>query len=219
MLFLGTIAYCQPKLSLDKSVMDLGTIYQGKTVTTSISLRNAGNAPLKIQDISTSCGCTTVKWPLKVLAPAGREVVDVSFNSTGFEGQLTKEVFIRSDDPLSSSAVVTLNVTVKTILQPRDTMYNLWLGNAAIGIAVKKIFFYHNISEQPLAITGGSSTASDVAVKVPAVTLKPGEEGSAELVITATKEGYTQSDFQISCSNKNQQALVLRVTYIGVKSP
>lgn len=218
-LIASAIASSQPRLFIDKTTLNLGTVYQGGVVNTTIPIKNIGNTPLKIIDISTSCGCTTVKQPQKELPPAGSTKLEVAFNSTGFDGVLTKEVFIRSNDATSPSAVVTLNITVKTDLQPTDRTYNLWLGNAIIGTPVRKKISYRNISDQSIGIVAGSSASSDVSVVALATTLMPNEEGSSEIVVTATKEGYTQSEFQISLSSKNQQALIMRVTYIGVKAP
>ncbi|MGB2868226.1 MAG: DUF1573 domain-containing protein, partial [Bacteroidota bacterium] len=51
----------QPKLSLDKMEVDMGVIYSGTKKVSRFTVKNIGNQPLKILEVTPSCGCTTVK--------------------------------------------------------------------------------------------------------------------------------------------------------------
>ncbi len=206
----------QPKLSLENSNFNLGTIYQGQTKKITILIRNSGTNDLIIKDVEAPCGCTTVTKPQKTLPPSERSNIDVEFNSTGFQGEEKKQVIIESNDPQSPSVVINLQCFVKTEIEPTDKMYNVWLGNIVVGSSVKKILSLKNISSQTLMLSKPNSNSQNLVINIDKSTIKPNEIANPELIVTALSAGYTQSEFQINLSSKNQPSLVMKVTYIGV---
>jgi Protein of unknown function (DUF1573) len=209
-------AISQPRLTLEKSTIDLGAIYQGDIKMVSLSMRNSGTDTLIISDVSTSCGCTTVKKPKRDLAPFEQTNLEVQYNSTGFQGQVTKLITILSNDFLDARATVTLKALVKTELEPVDRTYNVWFGNVTIDRPEKKQISYKNVSSQPLRISGAESRSRDVTVLSGPMLLQPNETGTADLIVTASKAGYGVADFKINFESKNQRSLNMKVTYVGV---
>jgi len=49
-------------IQVDKTVYDFGTIRKGSANPAIFTITNTGNHPLIISHVSTSCGCTNVKW-------------------------------------------------------------------------------------------------------------------------------------------------------------
>lgn len=61
------------KIRIDKQAISLGDFSWQKEQKVVFSVKNIGNAPLVIQNINTSCGCTTVSYS-KEPVPPGKEI-------------------------------------------------------------------------------------------------------------------------------------------------
>ncbi|MDR0693805.1 MAG: DUF1573 domain-containing protein [Prevotellaceae bacterium] len=94
-LLAGAIAAVQAQetIKFDKSVHDFGNVpEEGGAVTYSFEFTNTGNAPLIVQDVAASCGCTTPGWTKEPVAPGGRGYVKATFTPSGavsFDKSLT----------------------------------------------------------------------------------------------------------------------------------
>jgi hypothetical protein len=58
----------QPVL-VEPSCFDCGVLRQGETAKAKFRLTNAGSAPLKIKEVLSHCGCTSIGVPKKPIAP------------------------------------------------------------------------------------------------------------------------------------------------------
>jgi hypothetical protein len=94
MLAGATIAVqAQETIKFDKTVHDFGNVpEQGGPVTYAFEFTNTGNAPIIIQDVAASCGCTTPGWSKEPIAPGARGFVKATFTPSGavsFDKSLT----------------------------------------------------------------------------------------------------------------------------------
>lgn len=95
---------------------DLGVINKGKIAVANLPVRNLGNAPLTIEGISTSCGCTTAKLSPMLIPPGSQANLHVEYNSNAHEsdrGKLERYVFISSNDPQERDLQIKFFVFVK----------------------------------------------------------------------------------------------------------
>lgn len=67
---------------------DLGTVNKGKVAVANLPVRNLGNAPLKVEGISTSCGCTTAKLSLMTIPLSGQANLHVEYDSNAHSSDL-----------------------------------------------------------------------------------------------------------------------------------
>ena len=59
-----------PVLALiDSASYDFGTIKEGEVVEHAFRFRNDGEYPLILNNITSSCGCTTPEWPKEPISP------------------------------------------------------------------------------------------------------------------------------------------------------
>ena len=76
-----------------QSEHDFGKIPQGKPVYYEFEVLNEGNAPLKINNVTATCGCTTPEWSKEPI-PAGQTgKIKVGYNSAA-EGYFEKFITI-----------------------------------------------------------------------------------------------------------------------------
>jgi hypothetical protein len=80
-------------LSLQEEIYDFGTIPQGKPVYHFFGIANNGSAPLKLENVQASCGCTTPEWNKDPIAAGGSDKIKVGYNAA-VEGNFEKFVTI-----------------------------------------------------------------------------------------------------------------------------
>lgn len=97
-----------PKIEFSEREHDFGTFAEGSEVRHDFVFRNAGDAPLRILSVKTSCGCTAAAASPKPVKPGKTGKIDVSYDSRGRAGLFHKEVRVTSDDP--SSPTVDLQI-------------------------------------------------------------------------------------------------------------
>jgi len=84
----------QAKMTLEKNEHDFGTIEEGTQATVTFTFKNTGNAPLVLNSVKPSCGCTTPKWTKEPVAPGKEGVITATFDSKGRPGNFTKTITV-----------------------------------------------------------------------------------------------------------------------------
>lgn len=108
MIFVFLAAAGEPKLILNDVTYDFGSVAEGRQVSTSFVLKNAGSAPLEIKRIFPACGCTVAQMSSNLIAPGEEASLNVSFDTTGFYGFKVKTIRIFTNDPMRSTVVLSL---------------------------------------------------------------------------------------------------------------
>ena len=80
-------------LILKETEFDFGKIPQGKPVYHSFEIVNKSDKPLKLDNVSASCGCTTPEWSREEIAPGATGVIKVGYNAAA-EGHFEKPITI-----------------------------------------------------------------------------------------------------------------------------
>jgi hypothetical protein len=76
-------------LQFKQTEHDFGKIPQGKPVYFSFEVTNTADKPLKIDNVSASCGCTTPEWSKEEIAPGATGKIRVGYNAAA-DGQFEK---------------------------------------------------------------------------------------------------------------------------------
>ncbi|MCR4278849.1 MAG: DUF1573 domain-containing protein [bacterium] len=85
-------------------------------VSTTVMVKNTGTKPLKINRLSTSCGCTTAKMDQSDLAPDDERLLTVTFDPMAHPdqiGALIRVVYLQTSDP--NTPETEINVTGNVI--------------------------------------------------------------------------------------------------------
>lgn len=108
-----TLSYAQ--ITFEQSNHNFGDIIQGQKVEYEFKFKNTGNAPLILQNVLTTCGCTVPAWPKEPVNPSAEGIIQVVFDSTSKLGRQNKLITIRSN---SKDGDVRLSVTAM-VLPPK----------------------------------------------------------------------------------------------------
>lgn len=95
--------YAKPVAETHKKTYDFGKVKRsGGVVSTTFEIENHGREPLKIGEISTSCGCTSAKIEKVELGFNEETELTVYFDPNFHEeplGKITRSVFVKTNDP------------------------------------------------------------------------------------------------------------------------
>ncbi len=208
-------SWAQPKLSLDNTTVDLGSVYNGATKTGSITLKNIGTQPLKILRVTPSCGCTTIRQPKSELQPNESDVVEVSFNAALYHGPVEKYVNIETNDPLSQYVAVKLIADVKEELSPVSSSYSVWLGSNRVGTRSEQRLAFVNKTQRVIKVKSVTTSTPNVTAFLSKSEVTPADTLSLYLVTVPDKVGYGTGQVDILTDSKNQPDVQLRIYYIG----
>lgn len=88
---------------IDSSSFNFGTIKEGEVVEHSFRFRNDGEYPLILNNITSSCGCTTPEWPKDPIEPKAESSIKVRFDSKNKVGPQVKTITVYANtDPAYS---------------------------------------------------------------------------------------------------------------------
>jgi hypothetical protein len=118
LITLTALAACsagEPRLAVVADY-DLGTVAKGETATAEIPVRNNGTAPLLVEAVSTSCGCTEATLSSLNIAAGAEAMLRVSYDSgmhESDEGEMERYVFIVSNDPVQPDMMIRFSAVVE----------------------------------------------------------------------------------------------------------
>jgi hypothetical protein len=101
----------QSQIVFSNQEYDFGTFKESAGIqTTKFEFTNKGSAPLVINAVSASCGCTSPKWTKEPVPPGEQGSIEVSYDPRNRPGAFNKSVMVRSN---ASNGTVVLRITGK----------------------------------------------------------------------------------------------------------
>ncbi|HUW09124.1 MAG TPA: DUF1573 domain-containing protein [Anaerolineae bacterium] len=103
------------RVELSTADFDFGTIPNTEPVSRVFQVRNAGEGNLEISGLSTSCGCTSAEIANRSLRPGEATDLTVTYDPgahDGATGEFMRVVYVRTNDPDTPEARLTIHVTV-----------------------------------------------------------------------------------------------------------
>ena len=134
-LLVNSLAWSAPKLIVDQTEFDFGAVAQGEAVRHNFVFTNIGDSPLQVEKVRSSCGCTAALVTSKNLQPGDSGELQTRFDSTRFRGEVSKTVYLYTNDPLApvTQLVVKGKVLELFTLAPRQVHF----GQVAYGQTVE----------------------------------------------------------------------------------
>lgn len=162
-----------PKISVEKTELHFGEIFQGEKVEYVFPIRNSGNAPLLIERIRSSCGCTAALVSASELAPGAGGEVRAVFDSARFAGEVQKSIYLYSNDPGQPMVQFTLRGAIRQELTLTPPLVDL--GEIKAGAARELRLVLANQGDEPIALLGVDVLAPDLSAELAAATILPGD--------------------------------------------
>jgi hypothetical protein len=86
-----------PEFKFERLEYDFGQIREGEKVAYTYKFTNTGAAPLIVQSVQPSCGCTAPDWSKEPIPVGGTGFVKVEFDSNGKQGIQNKVVTVNAN--------------------------------------------------------------------------------------------------------------------------
>ena len=96
-----------PMIIFEIETIDYGEISKGSDGVRTFIFENTGNAPLEIQGVLSSCGCTIPKKPEVPIAPGDKGEITVRYD-TNRVGVVRKTITVNTN--VSSKAIIALKI-------------------------------------------------------------------------------------------------------------
>lgn len=192
----------EPKVTFTEESFDFSNIAEEKgPVTHEFIFTNTGGAPLIIQNVKASCGCTTPDWTKDPVLPGKKGTVKATYNPQNRPGEFNKTITVTSN---AENNTVVLTIKGKVAPKPRtlEDDYPMQMGGLRLKsnhIAFIKVFTTE-VKTDSLQIINTSTEAIKMTfekvpehIKIKAVpeTIKPNQKGT----IVATYDGTKQTDW------------------------
>jgi len=110
----AAVATAGPRATLvEPAQVQRGEVEPGDVLRLEWTLRNDGDAPLRIESLLPTCYCTTAKADANVVPAGGTTKIHVTIDPSDFSGPIEKGVEIATNDPQAPTQLVQVGMTVR----------------------------------------------------------------------------------------------------------
>jgi hypothetical protein len=108
-----------PKIVFKEEAWTFGRAKMGADLVHEFAFKNDGDAPLKIINVETSCGCTAALVSDKKVDPGKSGKIKVTFSTQGYAGEVVKYIYVETDDPVQPRVQLKITAAIDVPPQPR----------------------------------------------------------------------------------------------------
>ncbi len=191
------------EIKFEKTTYDFGTIKETEGIVECVfNFSNLGNAPLIIQKVQASCGCTTPSWNKDTIMPGKTGVIKAGFNSKNRPGAFNKTItVVTNTNPgvqvlTIMGVVVPMPTTIEDELPEKNGAIRLLsrsinMGTVLTDKPITKEFAIYNDSDSIIVFQDSMHLPPHIHVMVEPDSIKP--KTKAKLIITY--DGMKKGDF------------------------
>ncbi|MCX7974702.1 MAG: DUF1573 domain-containing protein [Candidatus Aminicenantes bacterium] len=117
--FILALSTEQPRITFKEKVKSFTKVKEGAKLRHEFIFTNTGNAPLMIKRVTTSCGCTAALVSEDKIMPGKEGKISVEFDTRGYYGQVTKLVYVESNDPIEPRQVLEIQAEIEVPPSPK----------------------------------------------------------------------------------------------------
>jgi len=194
--------FSPPLSKVAEDVFDWGSVLQGEVVIHDFAVKNSGGAPLRIEKVKPSCGCTTVGGEGQVIAPGATGKITLKVDTKKFSGTIRKTAQISTN---ASKTTQTLTMTGKietaVLIEPKLPRITV-----VRGVPIKPLTItLKKSSKNSFKLNKASSKSEVVSIEMKEIEA----DSSYELLVTpklpddTRKYHYAEIDANVTVKNKS----------------
>lgn len=116
MFAVSAMAQTGPKIEFKEETIDYGTVTKGEDNGLRVfEFKNIGDAPLIINDVKSSCGCTVPTKPQEPIMPGKTGKIEVQYNMN--PGPISKTITVQSNAVNKDSGIIPLRIKGNVIIK------------------------------------------------------------------------------------------------------
>ena len=216
----------QPKLTFDKAQHDFGKVSEGDGAASyNFAFKNTGSTPLIIQNVTSSCGCTTPEWTKEPIRPGAAGFIKVSYDVKGRPGAIDKTIAVYSN---STPSPVNLRIVgeVTPVERPPSEAFRYPAGTIRLDdmhVAFNRMYS----SEKPTLVVSAYNPSPDavkisfidlpahIKTEVTPATIKQGEKATIKVTYDAARKndwGFVTDRISMILNDNKTKDFKLTVT-------
>ncbi|MDR2652856.1 MAG: DUF1573 domain-containing protein [Prevotellaceae bacterium] len=233
-LFVFTLNAQTGKIIFDNPSHDFGSNIpeKGGNVTHRFVFTNKGDAPVTIQNVTASCGCTTPAWTKEPVAPGEQGFVDATYRPAGRPGAFKKNLNVTSNGDPQFISLTIAGVVAKAPLTVEEefpvAVEGIRLSEKAF--AFSRVFITEKESKpSEIKVYNSSETPVEISfanvpdyLKIQSVALQPKQKGVIRAIYAQTKSakyGTSINEIEIFVNGKKlQETFTSTITLIPAAS-
>lgn len=183
-------AYCLSApvaaIRVTQAEFNFGEVFQGEKVTHVFGFTNSGDAPLLIDRVKSSCGCTAALLSSKEIAPGESGTIKATFDSSRFRGAITKMIYLYSNASGNETTRLAIKGKVKPVVDfdPQQLVF----GGVEEGSVKQLTVVLKNASERDLLIQNIRASNTAISATTEAKLLRPGVDTKFTVFARPVKE-------------------------------
>jgi hypothetical protein len=108
-----------PRLELSSTEWDFGVKWHGEPCSTEITIANTGDAPLKILNIRSTCGCTGAMPNKRELLPGESDTMSLTYNTKRDKREVSQTITLETNDPRQQRVTIRVKGEVKHLFEAK----------------------------------------------------------------------------------------------------
>ena len=211
-------------IKFEEETFDFGNIKEvNSPVEHKFVYTNVGNAPLVIDNVRASCGCTTPAWTKEPVAPGSKGFIVAKYNPLNRPGQFHKSLTVTSNADLAT--VFIQGVVAPKARKPSDQYPNamgdlrfkyrsLNMGRLTTEKSVSRSFDVFNDSDNDIAFTDKMEKPDFVQVSFQPEVIKAHSLGNINVTYDPKAKGelgFVSDRLVLHTDEKQESAKDLRV--------
>ncbi len=214
LVFASPLGAAESTMVFERSQFNFGKIKESDgLVSHTFTFTNKGTTPIVIENVATSCGCTTPEYSRKPIKPDQTSQITISYDPEGRPGRFSREVIIVSNNRQNKNTL-----TIKGVVEPKELTLEdeyIYLVDGGLrlssmmanfmylehGKSVSKAIGYVNPTDQPLEVSVVDITGAPAfnVTAYPSI-VGAGEKGSLTLsydIMDNNSWGYVVDKFYL----------------------
>lgn len=111
-----------PQISLSEEEWDFGMVKPNDKPAHIFMVKNEGNEDLIIERVRASCGCIKTSISNKRIHSGKSAELKVTFDTTGYDGKVKKDIYIKSNDPRAQGTEKKISLYIEIEHQPKPLL-------------------------------------------------------------------------------------------------
>jgi hypothetical protein len=123
----SSVIFSGSKIEFDTKAFNCGTVIEGKTekLNAVFTVKNTGDAILKLENVRPGCGCTVVKYDT-LIQPGKTVKIESQVNIKGYRsGYISKNITVTSNATNEPSVRLSIEATIQAIIDISESYLNL----------------------------------------------------------------------------------------------
>lgn len=195
LLWAPLVSAAEPRFEIEVSDYDFGTVFEGEKVARTFRFRNAGQAPLTIDRVRSSCGCTVPRLSAEVIAPGDVAEIEAVFDTARFRGRQVKTIYLHTNDPRQEVVQLTMQGVVAQLIETDPARIDF--GVIRSGEVKEASVSLHNRGKEAVSLGAVNLSHPDLKAVLGAGQLAPGASTILRVTAVPTQERGRLSGYVI----------------------